>query len=226
MKKDELRQYDGKDGHPAYILCKGRIYDVSASSRWKGGTHMARHNAGEDLTDFIALAPHGEEVFTRVTEVGSIQEDKPASPDMKDKLRELYRKVHPHPVTVHFPIALSNFAALMQFLFIVVNDSSFENAAFYALVCTALSAFPAAGSGMFSWWLNYESTMTSIFKNKLVFSGLLVIMSISAVTLRLFIPDISIQPGMASMLYNAIIFTQVPVAMFVAYNGGKVVWPS
>lgn len=226
MNKEELKQYNGKDGHPAYVLYKGKIYDVSGSSRWRGGTHMARHTAGADLTDFLALAPHGEEVFARVTEVGNAREEAPALPDAKAKLRELYGKVHPHPMTVHFPIGLFSFAALMQLLFIIFKDGSFESAAFYSLLCATLSIVPAAGSGIFSWWLNYEKVITSVFKNKFIFSSLLFLMSISAVMLRLFIPDIAVHPDTISLLYSALIFGQVPVAMFIGYNGGKVVWPS
>jgi len=225
MKKDELGQYNGKDGRSAYVLYKGKIYDMSGSNKWKGGSHMARHSAGEDLTDFLPLAPHGEEVLTRVSQIGSVEEDTPVSPNLKGNLRELYGKFHPHPVTVHFPIGLFSFAALMQCMFIISKIGSFENAAFYALVCATLSAFPAAGSGMLSWWLNYEMTMTSIFRNKLILSSLLLLMGISAIMLRLLIPDISAQHDIGSLVYTALVFAQVPVAMFIAYNGGKILWP-
>ncbi len=75
MKKitlEELKQYDGKDGKPAYIAYHGKVYDVSQSGLWGGGDHMGLHAAGKDLTDEIDLAPHGEEVFQRAKLVGSI----------------------------------------------------------------------------------------------------------------------------------------------------------
>lgn len=68
--KKELMKYNGKDRNPAYIAYKGKIYDVSDSFLWKGGKHQVFHQAGEDLTDAIADAPHGEEMLERFPIVG------------------------------------------------------------------------------------------------------------------------------------------------------------
>lgn len=67
---EELKQYDGKDGHPAYIAFKGKVYDVTESFLWVDGDHQGQHEAGKDLTNEISLAPHGEETLERVKMVG------------------------------------------------------------------------------------------------------------------------------------------------------------
>jgi predicted heme/steroid binding protein len=67
---EELSKYDGKDGKPAYIAFKGKVYDVSDSSFWMGGDHLGVHQAGKDLTEDIELAPHGPENMDRVKLVG------------------------------------------------------------------------------------------------------------------------------------------------------------
>lgn len=65
MSLNKLALYNGKNGTPAYIGFKGKIYDVSNSKKWKNGEHMRKVHAGEDLTQMISQAPHGEEeVFT------------------------------------------------------------------------------------------------------------------------------------------------------------------
>ena len=66
----ELSDYDGKDGKPAYIAHKGRVYEVSNSDFWIAGEHIGTHQAGKDLTDEIALAPHNGEVLERTKLVG------------------------------------------------------------------------------------------------------------------------------------------------------------
>jgi predicted heme/steroid binding protein len=66
----ELEEYDGKGGKPAYVACKGRVYDVSESSLWTDGDHLGTHQAGKDLTEDIELAPHGDEVLERAKLVG------------------------------------------------------------------------------------------------------------------------------------------------------------
>jgi predicted heme/steroid binding protein len=52
------------------------VYDVSAMKRWRGGFHETLHFAGQDLTRYLADAPHGEEVFRRpgVVIVGRLQD--------------------------------------------------------------------------------------------------------------------------------------------------------
>jgi predicted heme/steroid binding protein len=67
---EELKQYDGRDGRPAYIAYKGKVYDVTDSFLWIDGDHQGQHAAGKDLTEDMALAPHGEETLGRVKLVG------------------------------------------------------------------------------------------------------------------------------------------------------------
>ena len=67
---EELKQHNGQGGKPVYIAFNGKVYDASSSSSWSGGTHKATHQAGKDLTQEILSAPHGEEVFAKVKQVG------------------------------------------------------------------------------------------------------------------------------------------------------------
>jgi predicted heme/steroid binding protein len=73
---EELKQYNGQRGKPIYIAFKGKVYDVTMSSAWFGGVHNIRyrvaHQAGFDLTEAIKFAPHGEEVFGKMKQVGTL----------------------------------------------------------------------------------------------------------------------------------------------------------
>ena len=71
--EEELAQYNGKNGNPAYVAYKGKVYDVSTSFLWKGGEHQVFHNAGVDLTDALEQAPHGEDVLDKFTVVGVLR---------------------------------------------------------------------------------------------------------------------------------------------------------
>jgi predicted heme/steroid binding protein len=66
----ELKQYDGKNGRPAYVAYKGKVYDVTDNYLWPDGDHQGEHVAGRDLTQELANAPHGEEALERVKLVG------------------------------------------------------------------------------------------------------------------------------------------------------------
>jgi predicted heme/steroid binding protein len=69
----ELQEYNGQNGKPVYIAYKDTIYDVTGSDLWKTGRHQNRHDAGDDLTDFLNQAPHGEAVFQRFPVVGKLE---------------------------------------------------------------------------------------------------------------------------------------------------------
>ncbi len=47
---DQLKQYDGQNGQPAYVAVDGVIYDVSSLPQWQGGSHNG-HQAGTDISD-------------------------------------------------------------------------------------------------------------------------------------------------------------------------------
>ena len=76
---EELSRFNGTGKRPAYIAYKGKIYDVSASRFWVEGNHVRKHLAGNDLTEALRMAPHGEEKILGVPLVGELipSEDKP-----------------------------------------------------------------------------------------------------------------------------------------------------
>jgi predicted heme/steroid binding protein len=69
---EELQHFDGKENRPAYFAYKGRVYDVSSSKLWKGGGHLKKHQAGNDLTDILKTAPHGDDRILKMPEVGEL----------------------------------------------------------------------------------------------------------------------------------------------------------
>ncbi len=68
---NELKKYDG-NGKPAYFACGGIIYDVSDSTWFTDGEHMASHFCGRDLTDELKNAPHGDDYFFDIKKVGKV----------------------------------------------------------------------------------------------------------------------------------------------------------
>ena len=211
MKNGNLQQFNGKDGKPAYIAYKSHIYNVSKSKHWENGTHMDSHMAGEDLTAALSGAPHGDEVFERLEKIVLLEDEiEHSSEDERmESLRELYRKFHPHPMLIHFPIGSIFLGSVLQFLFLIRKNSSLENSAYYAIVFGTLFAFPAVASGIISWWLNYDLTLVPIFKNKLIFSTILLVISCFIVIMRFCIADISFQANIFSLIYNISIFSSI-----------------
>lgn len=226
MKLEELSKYNGQNGQKAYIAYKGKVYDVTDSKKWKNGTHMARHKAGEDLTDFLALAPHTDEVLQSFEVVDTLETQESSSTKTKEALINFYQKFHPHPVLIHYPLGLFFFAALMQILFLITSLKSFDDSAIYAFSIATLMAIPAILAGFLSWWINYDKQTTKIFKNKITFSIILVLIGIFNIFLRVSHPDLLANGGFIYVLYNLLIFANSAVVLFIAYEGGKITWPS
>lgn len=67
---EELSKFDGKEGRPAYIAYKGKVYDVTDDYLWVDGDHQGEHVAGKDLTADMSRAPHAEDTLERVKLVG------------------------------------------------------------------------------------------------------------------------------------------------------------
>jgi len=68
---EELKQYDGREGRPAYVAYKGLVYDVTESAMWPDGDHEGWHRAGADLTAEHDDAPHDVHVVD-FPEVGKL----------------------------------------------------------------------------------------------------------------------------------------------------------
>jgi predicted heme/steroid binding protein len=67
----QVAEFNGKDGKPAYVAYKGVVYEVTGSSQWLDGDHMG-HEAGNDLTDQMEIAPHSDDVMERMKKVGTL----------------------------------------------------------------------------------------------------------------------------------------------------------
>ncbi len=79
MTLEELKQFDGRDGRPAYVAVSNLVYDVSSSRSWRYGSHYERHQAGCDLTEELKTAPHVRSVIERFPVVAELSNEKPAS---------------------------------------------------------------------------------------------------------------------------------------------------
>ncbi|HEX9025309.1 MAG TPA: cytochrome b5 domain-containing protein [Clostridium sp.] len=70
---EELSQYDGSSGKPAYVAIEGIVYDLSKVSAWAGGTHFGL-TAGEDLTEQFNSCHGMIKILKNIPKVGIIIE--------------------------------------------------------------------------------------------------------------------------------------------------------
>ncbi len=69
---DELAQYDGSGGKPAYVAVDGIVYDVSMNPAWGGGSHFGLI-AGKDLTEQFKGCHQMSAILERLPKVGTLK---------------------------------------------------------------------------------------------------------------------------------------------------------
>lgn len=67
----ELSEFDGKDGMPAYIAVNGTVYDVTNNAAWAAATHFGL-TAGKDLTNEFASCHAGQPILSKLKVVGRV----------------------------------------------------------------------------------------------------------------------------------------------------------
>lgn len=68
----QLKQNDGKNGRSAFIVHRGNVYDVTNSDLWGNGDHFSMHQAGQDVTDALSDAPHGDDKLEAAKLIGEL----------------------------------------------------------------------------------------------------------------------------------------------------------
>lgn len=71
---EDLSEYDGQDGNPAYVAVDGVVYDVTDNEAWENGEHAGQQLAGTDATEVILESPHGESVLEDLEVVGTLEQ--------------------------------------------------------------------------------------------------------------------------------------------------------
>ena len=220
--EEELKKCDGQEGRPAWVAYRGKVYDVSASQRWSGGTHMKRHQAGIDLTTEFAAAPHDESVLQRMPVVGRLVAAEQAK---VHPLVEAYLDLHPHPVSVHFPIALTLTSAAFLLIYLVTDIESLVDGAYYTLLVGAIISPFTIVTGAASWWFSYRHRLTSTFKGKAGLSAALFVTGV--VTAVMWAPnrDALIERDAVGWAYLALVLVMCGLVLSLGKLGGALVFP-
>jgi predicted heme/steroid binding protein/uncharacterized membrane protein len=225
-----LSRFNGQDGNAVYIVYQGRVIDVSQSKLWKTGLHMKRHQAGSDLTEDIAAAPHGLEVLDRYPQVGVVKKDEVSERPMPKFLSQLLARYptlrrHPHPMLVHFPIVFMVATPLFNLLYLITGIPSFEITALHCLGGGILFTPLTILTGWFTWWLNYLARPMRPVTIKIRFSILLMAASVGAFIWRIMVPDVLASLNGFGVLYLLLVLSFIPVVTTIGWFGAQMTFP-
>ncbi|MCC7478377.1 hypothetical protein IT575_07930 [bacterium] len=281
---EELALGDGKEGRPALVAYKGKVYDVTPSKLWRNGKHVNAHLAGRDLTVEMGAAPHMEDVMNSFPVIGLYPDptaqaaeasDGPAatstssSPDASAQSgpgdqsardsasagadREPAAFIswllshHPHPVSVHWPIALGVVAAmltLLELLWPLLPFSQFspdatdgplkvswryllQQASLVNVLICALFSGPAIWTGWLSWVHNYRSKDSALFRAKIAWSWVLGAVLLVLLFVRFAMPFAGqLDGGLWYWVYSLLVISLAPIVILLGWYGGKITFPS
>ncbi len=224
---EELAECNGKEGKPVYVAYGGKVYDVSGSNLWKTGTHMKRHHSGGDLTVDIGGAPHGPEVLDQFPMVGVLKLKIEKEAGFFEPLFKRYPMLrrHPHPMTVHFPLVFMLSATFFTLLYLATGIGPFETTAFHCLAAGTIFTPIVIFTGFLSWWVNYMGKMLRPVTIKMVFSFMLMIVSVSLFSWRIMVPDIITSFRAVSIIYLLLIISLSPMVIIIGWHGAKLTFP-
>jgi predicted heme/steroid binding protein/uncharacterized membrane protein len=227
----ELEQFDGKAGRPAYTAVGGIVYDVTASKMWREGQHVRKHQAGADLSGDILLAPHPQDRLDRFPRVGVLLDAPVRPPDesvSEPFLAKLMYRMHAHPASVHFPVALVVIAVLLDVIGVGLSFTGWfgglEGAAWLCgcaikinlVLGMALSPITIV-SGLVDWKYQFDGALSRLFQWKIALSAVFVAVGILTIALML--------TGGGAM-YHALLWSLAPIVLATAFVGGRIVFPA
>ena len=230
--EQSLTEFDGRqDGGPIYIAREGKVYDVTASKLWKTGTHMNLHKAGRDLTAEFSAAPHGEEVFERVQQVGTLKAkedtvDDHLPPWLAQFLsRYVFFRRHPHPMLVHYPIVFMFSATGFTLLALITGNTTFETTGLHCLAAGLLFTPLTMITGFLTWWINYRARPMQSITIKIWTSFLLLLDAGFIFVWRLLNPEILHHRGSDFILYIVLLCGLIPLVSIVGWFGAQLTFP-
>lgn len=228
-----LAAFNGQDAEkPVYVAREGKVYDVSASKLWRGGMHMKRHQAGSDLSADFAAAPHGEEVFSRVPQVGVLGSvpDHGHEPPLPPWLAGLLHRFpllarHPHPMLVHYPIVFMFSVPGFSLLALATGNRGFDTTALHCLTAALLFTPLAIATGLFTWWLNYQAKPMRAVRIKLWTSAALIAVAMVVFGWRLMVPEVLFHGGWARVGYLLLVCSLAPLVSVIGWFGAQLTFP-
>jgi len=225
---EELKLGNGRDGHPILFAYDGKVYEVAPESKlWKNGYHMGRHLAGADLTKDMEASPHGVDALSRAKLLGKLITSPSTSIELPPKWVALLLSKHPHPISSHFPVALSVTAALFSIVSILFDLRIIELASVFNLIVATMVMPFTILTGYLSWRYNYQCENSFEFKGKILLSILLPFSMLGVLCLfgyQYFFTG-SYPPGPLHVLYHVLVISTALNVVALGYFGGRITFP-
>jgi uncharacterized membrane protein len=126
-----------------------------------------------------------------------------------------------HAIAAHFSNGLIPVAVLYLLLTLSTGSTYFEHTVEHLLLIVVMAIPVSFLSGINDWKKKYRAAKAPVFIKKIRLSFLLFTLCISAVAIRLSIPDVMNRQGVEHWIYIALLFSMLPVVTLLGHYGGK-----
>jgi uncharacterized membrane protein len=132
---------------------------------------------------------------------------------------------HPHAFIVHFPIVFFYSAAFCDLVYLGTGITSLETSAFHFLGAGLLSLPFSMLTGQISRHLIYPREPDEVFRIEILYSRLLLALSLAAFVWRWLDPGVLRNFGWTGILYLLIILALPAIATYISFFGGLLTFP-
>ena len=139
-------------------------------------------------------------------------------------IQEMMETFQPHAVAAHFPNALLPTALLFIVIAMFIAPLSLSDAAWYLLL-VLLPTIPATmATGLYEWKTRFEGKTATIFKRKIQFASILIILLFITVGLRFSLGDPLAADGLWKWGFLGLLFAMLACVGVLGHYGGKLVF--
>jgi len=136
-------------------------------------------------------------------------------------LKDMQKTFLFHAIAAHFSNGLIPVAVLYLMLTLSTGNTYFEHTVEHLILIVVMAIPVSFLSGIRDWKTKYRGAKAPIFIKKIRLSAMLFIFCISAVSIRLCIPDVMSRQGIEHWMYLVLLFSMLPVVTLLGHYGGK-----
>jgi uncharacterized membrane protein len=131
--------------------------------------------------------------------------------------------IHLHPMSVHFTNALYPVSLLFLALYLATKEESYRTTYGYIIALAALSTPVSFATGYAEWRKKYHAARVRVFSRKIRFGILLMAVGATCALWYWIDHGVLSRGGIASLVFTALNFAVLPLAVTLGYLGGNLV---
>lgn len=142
----------------------------------------------------------------------------------KSLVQEMFETFQPHAVAAHFPNALVPTALVFTVVALLIAPDNLDAAVWYLLLVLVPTASAALVTGLYEWKVRFKGKSAIIFRRKIQFAALLLILLGVTIGLRYWLGDPLTRIGPWTWFFSGLLLAMLGCVTMLGHYGGKLVF--